>query len=50
MQRRGGQSGHPVKGQRTVRPKARKASTAGTPISDLQKKLDQRTRELDEAL
>jgi hypothetical protein len=46
MQRRG-ESGQPVKGQRTG-PKARKAPTAS--IADLQEQLDTRTRELDEAL
>ena len=49
MQRRGG-AGQSVKGQRAARPKPRKASTATSPRADLQEKLDQRTRELEEAL
>jgi chorismate mutase len=48
MQRRG-ESGQPVKGQRQrTQPKA--ASTATSPKADLQEQLDQRTRELEEAL
>src|SRR3974390_3907287 len=49
MQRRGG-SGQPTKGQRTSRPKARKAPTAAPSTTDPQERLDQRTRERDEAL
>jgi class 3 adenylate cyclase/putative methionine-R-sulfoxide reductase with GAF domain len=49
MRRRGG-SGQPSKGQRTSRPKARKAPTARHSNSNLQEHLDQRTRERDEAL
>jgi GAF domain-containing protein len=49
MERRGG-SGQPAKGQRTSRPKARKAPTAYGSGADLQEQLDRRTRELDEAL
>jgi GAF domain-containing protein len=49
MQRRGG-SGQPVKGQSANRPKARKAPTAPASTTDLQERLDQRTRERDEAL
>jgi two-component system, NtrC family, sensor kinase len=49
MQRRGG-SGQPVKGQRTLRPKARDAPTAQVSSVDLQEQLDRRTRERDEAL
>src|SRR5215470_14928133 len=49
MQRRGG-SGQPTKGQRTSRPKARKAPTAPPSATDPQERLDQRTRERDEAL
>src|SRR5512139_418496 len=51
MQRRG-ESEQPVKGQRNraIRPKARKSSTARLSNADLQEQLDQRTRELDEAL
>src|SRR5262249_37353469 len=49
MQRRGG-SGQPVKGQRTLRPKTRKAPTARVLSGDLQERLDLRTRERDEAL
>src|SRR5215470_1696463 len=49
MQRRGG-SGQPTKGQRTSRPKARKAPTAPPSTTDPQERLDQRTRERDEAL
>src|SRR5262249_13846628 len=48
MQRRG-ESGQPVKGQRTVRPKTRKALTPLTSVAELQERLDQRTRELDES-
>src|SRR5215475_11458623 len=47
MQRRGGGSGQPVKGQPTG-PRVRKAPTAS--IADLQEQLNTRTRELDEAL
>jgi GAF domain-containing protein len=49
MQRRG-ESGQPAKGQRTTRPKARKAPTAHVATADLQQQLDRRTRELGEAL
>ena len=49
MQRRGG-SGQPVKGQRTRRPKARKAPAAPSSTTDPRGQLDQRTRERDEAL
>jgi two-component system, NtrC family, sensor kinase len=49
MQRRGS-SRQSVEGQRAVRPKARKASTASASKADLQEQLDQRTRELEEAL
>src|SRR5262245_16499796 len=49
MQRRDS-SEQPVKGQRTVRPKAHKTPTAHASIADLEERLDQRTRELDEAL
>ena len=50
MQRRGG-SGQPTKGQRTSRPKARKAPTAHiSAADDLQEQLKRRTRELEEAL
>ena len=49
MQRRGG-SGQPVKGESTNRPKARNVPTAQISTADLQEQLDQRTRELDEAL
>jgi hypothetical protein len=49
MERRGGR-GQPVKGRRTLRPKARKATTALTSTTDLQERLDQRTSERDEAL
>src|SRR5262245_39487662 len=48
MQRRGS-SGQPVKGQRTVRPKIRKAPTAHGSGADLKEQLDRRTRELDES-
>src|SRR5262249_25816194 len=47
MQRRG-KSGQ--KRQRATRPKVRKAPTAHAGIADLEKRLDQRTRERDEAL
>src|SRR5262245_41096877 len=47
MQRR--RAGQPTKGQRTKMPKGRKAPTAHT-IADLDERLDQRTRERDEAL
>src|SRR5262249_46883738 len=49
MQRRGS-SGHPVKGQRRIGPRARKAPIASVSAADLQEQLDRRTRELDEAL
>ncbi|MGB9016234.1 MAG: GAF domain-containing protein, partial [Pseudolabrys sp.] len=49
MQRRG-EGGQPVKGLRTKRPKARKVLTALVSGADLQGQLEQRTRELDEAL
>ena len=51
MQRRSG-SGQPAKGQRdsAIRPKARKAPTAPVSTANLQEQLDQRTRELEEAL
>jgi GAF domain-containing protein len=48
MQRRG-RSGQPVKGPRTTRPKARKAPIRRASPANLQDKLDQLTRELDEA-
>src|SRR5262245_43360468 len=48
MQRRSG-SGQPVKGQRTVRPKARKAPTAEACAADLQEQVAALTRELKEA-
>jgi signal transduction histidine kinase len=49
---RGDESEQPMKGRRhrAIRPKARKASTAGLSNSNLQEQLDQRTRERDEAL
>jgi GAF domain-containing protein len=47
---RGGGSGQPVKGQRMVRPKARKVRTAPASTADRDELLDQRTRERDEAL
>jgi GAF domain-containing protein len=51
MQRRGGGSGQPVKGRRTIGPKARKASTANSSIKHPQEQLVERlTRERDEAL
>ena len=51
MHRRGG-GGQPVKGQRgdAIRPKAHKAPTTQVSSADLQKPLDQRTHQLDEAL
>jgi hypothetical protein len=49
MQRRG-ETGQPVKGKHTNRPKARKAPTVHASSADLQAKLDRRTRELEEAL
>jgi GAF domain-containing protein len=49
MQRRGG-ARQSVKGQRAARSKPRKASTVTSPKADLQEQLDQRTRELEEAL
>ena len=51
MQRRGA-SGQPVKDRRNraIRPKARKAPAARLSNATLQKQLDQRTRERDEAL
>jgi hypothetical protein len=49
MQRRD-ESGQPVKGQGTVRPKARKSSAARLSNANLHEELDQRTRERDEAL
>ena len=49
MQRRG-ESGQPIKGQRTSRPKARKAPTADVSTADLQKQLGRAIRERDEAL
>jgi two-component system, NtrC family, sensor kinase len=49
MERRGG-SGQPAKGQRTSRPKARKAPTAHASIANRDELLDQRTRERNEAL
>ena len=49
MQGRGA-SEQPVKGQRRLGSKARKATTARVSAANLQEKLDQRTRELDEAL
>jgi two-component system, NtrC family, sensor kinase len=49
MQRRG-ESEQPPEGQRTSRPKARKAPTAHVSTDDLQAQLDRRTRERDEAL
>jgi GAF domain-containing protein len=49
MQRRG-KSEQPVKGQRTSKPKRRKATTAHVATADLQEQLDRRTRELEEAL
>jgi signal transduction histidine kinase len=48
MQRRGG-SGLPVKGRRTTRPKARKAPLRHASPANLQDKVDQLTRELDDA-
>jgi two-component system, NtrC family, sensor kinase len=49
MQRRG-ESGEPTHTQPTSRPKARKAPTARVSAANLEEKLDQRTRELNEAL
>ena len=49
MQRRGS-SGQPVKGQSTNKPNARNAPAAQVAIVDLQEHLNQRTRELEEAL
>src|SRR5215471_11651582 len=49
MQRRGG-SGQSVKGQRTVRPKTRKAQTARVPTEHPQEQIDLLKRERDEAL
>jgi GAF domain len=49
MQRRGA-SGQPAKGPRATRPKARKAPTVPAFTTDLQERLDQPTRERDEAL
>src|SRR5262249_36943704 len=49
MQRRGG-SGQPIKGQRTIRPKTRKAPTAQVSAADLRDQLDRRTREFEDAL
>src|SRR5215475_432484 len=49
MQRRGS-SGRPTKGQRKIRPKARKAPIASVTGADLKEQLDRRTHELDEAL
>ena len=49
MQRRG-ESEQPVKGQRTSKPKGRKATTAHVATADLQEQLDRRARELEEAL
>ena len=49
MQRRGS-SGQPVKGQSANKPKARNAPTAQVATGDLQEQLNQRTRELEEAL
>jgi class 3 adenylate cyclase len=47
---RGGGSRRPAKGRRSVRVKVRKAPTAVVSIANLQEQLDQRIRELDEAL
>ena len=49
MQRRGS-SGQPVKGQSANKPKARNAPTVQVATGDLQEQLNQRTRELEEAL
>jgi hypothetical protein len=49
MQRRGA-GGQLVKGRRTKSPKARKAPTVQKSTTDLQEQLDQRARELNEAL
>jgi hypothetical protein len=48
MQRRG-ESGQPVKGRRTLRPKARKAPTARVSATNLQEEVAALTRELKEA-
>ena len=48
MQRRG-RSGQPVKGRRSIRPKSRKAPIGHASSATLQDKLDQLTREFDEA-
>ena len=48
MQRRG-ESGQPVKGRRTISPKARKAPTAHVSTADLQEQVAALTRELKEA-
>jgi hypothetical protein len=48
MQRRGGR-GRPMKGRRTNRPKARKTPIRPVSPANLQDKLDQLTRELDDA-
>jgi len=48
MRRRGG-SEQPVKGRRANRPKARKVSTAAPSMADLQKQVDNLTRDLKEA-
>src|SRR5215475_5453667 len=50
MQRRGSSSGQPVKGQRTVRPKTRKAQTARVSTEHPQEQIDLLKRERDEAL
>src|SRR5262245_19820279 len=49
MQRRG-ESGQPVKGQRTTRPKHPKVPIASASATNLREQLDRRSRELDEAL
>src|SRR5262249_20515770 len=49
MQRRGA-SGQPVKGRRTIKPKAHKAPTAHVSAADLQEQLERLTRERDVAL
>src|SRR5215475_15291945 len=49
MQRRG-ESGQPVKGQRTTRPKHPKMPIASASATNLREQLDRRSRELDEAL
>ena len=48
MQRRG-ESGQPVKGRRTTKPKARKAPTVHASAADLQEQVAALTRELKEA-